>query len=144
MFFGEFEHSLDSKGRLTIPSKFKDELAGGIVITRGLDGCLWAFTREEWNKVTSKLASLSMGNISARKFKRFMSASASESIPDRNGRVIIPPRLREYAGIEKEVVVTGAMEKLEIWSPQRWAEEQSSVTENPEDLAAQLADLGLL
>ncbi len=143
MFFGEFEHSLDSKGRLTIPAKFKDELASGIVLTHGLDGCLWAFTKDEWAKVAQKIAALPNSNESARKFKRYMFSGASEAIPDRNGRVIIPQKLREHAEISNEVVVAGAMDKLEIWAPHRWAVEQNSVTEDPEALIAQLDDLGI-
>lgn len=144
MFLGEFEHSIDSKGRLTIPAKFKEQLAGGIVITRGLDGCLWAFSREEWQKVSERITNLPMANTEARRFTRFMFSSASESIPDRNGRVIIPQNLLQHANIDREVVVAGVMNKIEIWNPERWQEEQSKVTEDPESLAAQLADLGIL
>lgn len=143
MFFGEFEHSIDSKGRLTIPAKFKDGLASGIVISHGLDGCLWAFTKEEWGKLAQKIAALPNSNENARKFKRYMFAGASESIPDRNGRVIIPQKLRDDAEITGEVVVTGAMDKLEIWAPHRWAKEQNSVAEDPEALIAQLDNLGI-
>lgn len=144
MFFGEFEHSIDSKGRLTIPAKFKDDLAGGIVVTRGLDGCLWAFTKDEWKIISQKIASLTLTSPQARRFTRFMFSSASESIPDRNGRVIIPLKLREYAQIESEVVVAGMMNKIELWSPQRWTDEQVTITESPEALVEQLADLGIL
>lgn len=144
MFLGEFEHSIDSKGRLTIPAKFKEQLAGGIVITRGLDGCLWAYSREEWQKVSEKIISLPMAKTEARRFTRFMFSSASESIPDRNGRVIIPQKLLQHANIDRDVVVAGVMNKIEIWNPERWQEEQNTVTEDPESLAAQLADLGIL
>ncbi len=144
MFVGEFEHNLDNKGRLTIPARFKDALAGGIVITRGLDGCLWAFTREAWQDIAQRIASLPMSNVNARKFRRFIISGAAEAIPDRNGRVIIPQKLREFAGIDGEVVVAGAIDRLEIWSPERWANEQDSITEDPENLAAQLAELGIL
>jgi MraZ protein len=144
MFFGEFEHTIDSKGRLTIPAKFKDELAGGLVVTRGLDHCLWAYTREEWKLVSEKIASLPMASAEARRFTRFMFAGASEAIPDRQGRIIIPQKLLEHAGIDKDVVVTGMMNRIEIWSPERWQEEQGQATENPEALVAQLANLGIL
>lgn len=144
MFFGEFEHNIDSKGRLTIPSRFKEDLAGGIVITRGLDGCLWAFTRDEWKKIAEKIANLTLTSAEARRFTRFMFSSASESIPDRNGRVIIPQKLMQYANIEREVVVAGVMNKIEIWNPTQWDEEQGMATEDPEALVSQLADLGIL
>jgi len=144
VFFGEFEHSIDSKGRLTIPAKFKDSLAGGIVITRGLDGCLWGLTRDEWKKISEKIANLTLTSAEARRFTRFIFSSASESIPDRNGRVIIPQKLLQYANIEREVVVAGVMNKIEIWNPDHWAEEQNKATEDPETMVAQLADLGIL
>lgn len=144
MFFGEFNHSIDSKGRLTIPAKFKEPLAGGIVITRGLDGCLWAFTREEWLNISEKIAGLTLTSAEARRFTRFMFSSASELIPDRSGRVIIPQKLLHYGEIDREVVVAGVMNKIEIWKPDRWAEEQDKVTEDPEALVSQLADLGVL
>ena len=144
MFFGAFEHTIDSKGRLTIPAKFKDPLAGGIVITRGLDGCLWGFTRQEWQKISEKIASLTLTNAEARRFTRFMFSSASDAIPDRNGRVVIPQKLLEYGGIGREVVVAGVMNKIEIWNPERWDEEQAQATEDPEALVEQLADLGIL
>lgn len=144
MFFGEFEYTVDDKGRLTIPAKFKDELATGVVVTRGLDGCLWAFTKEGWQEWAKKIADMPMGNEDARRFKRFMFSSASESIPDRNGRVIIPQKLREYAGIESGVIVTGAMDKIEIWNPGKWAGEQDLATKDPEALATQLDKLGIL
>jgi len=144
MFFGEFEHTIDSKGRLTIPAKFKDTLASGVVITRGLDNCLWAFTKSEWEKLAQKVAGISIGNEDARKLKRFFFSGAFESIPDRNGRVIIPQKLRDYAGITSDIIVAGAMDKIELWSPERWENEQASVVDNPEMLAAHLAELGIL
>ena len=144
MFFGEFEHTIDSKSRLTIPAKFKEALQGGIVITRGLDGCLWGFTREEWKTVSEKIAGLTLTSAEARRFTRFMFSSASEAIPDRNGRVVIPAKLLQYGDIDKEVIVAGMMNKLEIWNPARWSAEQDKVTEDPEALVAQLADLGIL
>jgi MraZ protein len=144
MFFGAFEHTIDSKGRLTIPAKFKDPLAGGIVVTRGLDGCLWGFTRQEWQNISEKIASLTLTSAEARRFTRFMFSSASDAIPDRNGRVVIPQKLLEYGSIDREVVVAGVMNKIEIWNPQRWDEEQAQATEDPEALVEQLADLGIL
>lgn len=144
MFFGEFEHTIDSKGRLTIPAKFREALSTGIVVTRGLDGCLWAFTFEQWEAVSKKIAELSVASLEARRFTRFMFASAYESIPDRNGRIIIPNKLLDYATIDKDIVVAGMMNKLELWAPERWEVEQSTVTEDPESLVSQLADLGIL
>ncbi len=144
MFFGEYEHNLDAKGRLTIPAKFREALVNGVVVTRGLDGCLWVFSLESWKQVSQKIASLTMTNADARRFSRFMFASAHETIPDRNGRIILPPKLLEYAGIETDVVVTGMMNKLELWSPNRWEQEQLTIAENPEAMVSHLADLDIL
>ena len=93
MFLGEFEHTIDGKGRLTIPAKFRDELASGVVVTRGLDGCLWAYSRSEWEKLSEKISQLPTTNPAARNFARFMFSSAFDSIPDRQGRVLVP---RDY------------------------------------------------
>lgn len=144
MFFGEFEHTIDSKGRLTIPAKFRDTLAGGIVVTRGLDGCLWAFARDEWQKISQQIAELSIANTQARRFTRFMFANAFEAVPDRNGRIVIPGKLMDHAEINTDVVVTGMMNRLELWNPAKWAEEQANISEDPESLAAQLAELGII
>ena len=143
MFLGEFEHSIDDKGRLTVPAKFRDELEGGVVITRGLDGCLWAYPRPEWDVLAEKLSKLPTANKAARDFVRFMSSSASDSIPDRQGRVLIPQKLRDYAGIGSETAVIGVMNRVEIWNPAKWAETFSEVEENPEAIAAQLDELGI-
>jgi MraZ protein len=142
MFTGEFEHSVDDKGRLTIPAKFRDELASGVVVTRGLDNCLWAFSRSEWEKLAEKIATLPKTSQAARNFTRFMFASASESIPDRQGRVLIPQNLRDYAGISNETAVIGVMDRVEIWNPDRWSEAFSNVENNSDEIAAQLHELG--
>jgi MraZ protein len=142
MFLGNFAHNIDDKGRLTIPAKFRDELEGGIVITRGLDGCLWAYPRFEWEKFAEKLAQIPSTNQAVRNFVRFMFSSAFDSIPDRQGRVIIPQNLREYAGIDSEATVIGVMNRVEIWNPGKWAEAFSKVEEDPEAIVAQMQELG--
>lgn len=142
MFLGEFAHSVDDKGRLTIPAKFRDELESGVVITRGLDGCLWAFSRAEWEKLAEKVAALPTTNSTARDFTRFMFSSASDSIPDRQGRVLIPQNLRTYAGITSESAVIGVMNRVEIWNPERWSEVFSNVEKNSDEIASQLNELG--
>jgi len=142
MFFGNFAHNIDDKGRLTIPAKFRDELEGGIVITRGLDGCLWAYPRYEWEKLAEKLAQIPSTNQAVRNFVRFMFSSAFDSIPDRQGRVIIPQNLREYAGIDSEATVIGVMNRVEIWNPGKWTDVFSKVEEDPEAIVAQMQELG--
>jgi MraZ protein len=143
MFLGEFAHNIDDKGRLTIPAKFRDELEGGVVITRGLDGCLWAYSRVEWEKLAEKIAAMPTTNLAARNFGRFMFSSAFDSVPDRQGRVLVPQNLREYAGITGETVVIGVMNRVELWNPAKWSEVVSAVEEDPEAIVAQLQDLGI-
>ena len=142
MFVGEFSHTIDDKGRLTIPAKFRDELEGGVVITRGLDGCLWAYPRYEWEKLAEKISQQPSTNRAVRNFVRFMFSSAFDSIPDRQGRVIIPQNLRDYAGIESEATVIGVMNRVEIWKPATWTDVFSKVEEDPEAIVAQLHELG--
>ncbi len=143
MFLGEFEHTIDGKGRLTIPAKFRDELASGVVVTRGLDGCLWAYSRSEWERLAEKISQLPTTNPNARNFARFMFSSAFDSIPDRQGRVLIPQNLRDYAGIESETVIIGVMNRVEIWSPEKWNTVLTEVEADPDAFVSQLQDLGI-
>jgi MraZ protein len=142
MFLGEFNHSLDDKGRLTLPAKFREQLAPGIVITRGLDGCLFVFTYEDWSKFTSQLSEkLPFTQKSARDLTRFFFAGASHIIPDRQGRILIPPFLREYARLETAAVITGANTRLEVWDPARWQEMMQEVELNAEQVAEQFSNI---
>lgn len=143
MFLGEFAHTIDDKGRLTIPAKFRDDLASGVVITRGLDGCLWAYSRSEWEQLAEKISRLPTTNQAARNFSRFMFANAFDSIPDRQGRVLIPQNLRDYANIESDTIIIGVMNRLELWNPTQWGEVLAAVEEDPEAIVAQLQDLGI-
>ena len=143
MFLGEYSHTIDDKGRLTIPAKFRDELESGVVITRGLDGCLWAYGRSEWDALADKIGQLPTTNQAARNFSRFMFSSAFDSIPDRQGRILLPQKLRDYAGIQDETVIIGVKNKLEIWNPAKWAEVVTDVEQGTEDIAVQLQDLGI-
>ena len=143
MFLGEFAHTIDDKGRLTIPAKFRDDLASGVVITRGLDGCLWAYSRSEWEVLAEKISRLPTTNPAARNFSRFMFANAFDSIPDRQGRVLIPQNLRDYANIESDTIIIGVMNRLELWNPGQWGQVMAAVEEDPEAIVAQLQDLGI-
>jgi len=143
MFLGEFNHTIDDKGRLTIPAKFRDELESGIVITRGLDGCLWAYGRSEWEALAEKIAKLPTTNPAARNFSRFVFSSAFDSIPDRQGRILLPQNLRDYAGIQNETIIIGVKSKLEIWNPAKWSEVVTAVEQDTEAIVAQLQDLGI-
>jgi MraZ protein len=143
MFLGEYSHTIDDKGRLTIPARFRDELESGVVITRGLDGCLWAYSRSEWDELADKIGKLPTTNPAARNFSRFMFSSAFDSIPDRQGRILLPQKLRDYAGIQDETIIIGVKNKLEIWNPAKWAEVVAAVEQGTEDIAVQLQDLGI-
>jgi MraZ protein len=141
MFLGEYEHTIDDKGRLTIPAKFRDELIDGVVITRGLDGCLWAYSRSEWERLANKVSKLPSTNRPARNFARFIFSSAVDSIPDKQGRILISQNLRDYADIESETVVIGMMNRIEIWNTTKWQEIIKKVEDTPEAIVAQLKDL---
>lgn len=142
MFLGEYAHSLDDKGRLTLPAKFRDQLAQGIVVTRGLDGCLFIFTHEDWKQLTTTLRdSLPFTQKSARDFSRFFFSGSADIIPDRQGRILIPPFLREYAGLEADVMIVGANSRLELWDTERWREALLDVESNAEMIAEQFSNI---
>jgi MraZ protein len=127
MFLGEFVHTLDEKGRLTIPAKFRDGLIDGLVVTRGIDRCLAIYSLEEWNDLAKKVSELSMTDRLARAFRRLVFANASDATLDKQGRVLLPPRLREYADLNGEAVVTGLNNYIEVWNPDSWGEERERV-----------------
>ena len=138
MFLGEYTHTLDDKGRLTLPAKFRADLEHGVVVTRGLDGCLFVFTYEDWKKFTTILGQeLPFTQQKARAFSRFLFSGATDIVPDRQGRVLIPTYLREYARLDSEVKIIGANNRVELWSPERWQEELIDVETNAEMIAEQ-------
>lgn len=141
MFMGEYNHTIDSKGRLIIPSKFREDLGQEFVITKGLDGCLFVFPRNEWEAFEGKLRSLPLIHKSARKFSRFFLAGATTCELDRQGRILVPGTLREFAGMDKEVVLTGMLDRIEVWSKEKWNENNSY--EDMDDIAASMQELGL-
>lgn len=145
MFYGEFEHSLDRKSRIIIPAKFREALKDNFVerfyITRGLDGCLFLFTEEEWKKQEQKFKSLSFTKPDARKFNRLFFSGASEIVCDSQGRVLLPQYLKEFAQIQKEVVIIGVSNRIEIWSKTRWKEFYENTRETFEDTAEKLMGL---
>jgi MraZ protein len=143
VFLGEFSHTLDEKGRLTIPAKFRDELAGGLVITRGIDRCLSVYPRQVWDGLAEQIAKLPLTQRSARNFGRLMFSGASDFIPDRQGRVLIPQGLRDYAELDSEAIVIGLYDRLEIWNPDSWTTVKANVEEDPESIAEQLQELGI-
>ena len=146
MFRGRFEHTIDSKGRISIPAKFRELLAEKYderVMITNFDRCLVAYPYEEWRSMEEKISSLSMVKKEAKAFQRFFVSAAVECPIDKLGRILIPPPLRSYARLEKEVVFAGLIKKFEIWSRERFLEEIQKAEENFEGMAETLATLGL-
>ena len=139
MFMGEYNHVIDAKGRLIIPARFRELLGEEFIMTRGLDGCLSIYPMDEWNAFEEKLRALPLTNKNARTFTRFFVAGATNCELDRQGRVLVPQPLREFAGLEKEVVLTGNLNRIEIWSKEKWSEncnydDMDSIAESMRDM----------
>ena len=143
MLTGEYIHSIDSKGRLIVPSKFREILGDDFVITKGLDGCLFLYPVDEWKIFEQKLRTLPLTNKNARTFTRFFLGSAVDGPLDKQGRVLISSALRSFAGLDKEVVLVGVLERVEIWDKAKWDENNAVVEENMDDIASQMEELGL-
>ena len=140
MFFGEYEHTIDDKNRLTLPARFRDALAGGIVLTRGLDECLDVYARADWDAmVGERITPLDPFSKEARDLKRFFFAAASDAELDKQGRVLVPPALHRHAGLGREVVVAGVLDHLEIWDRAAWARHVTTVEGSADDVAERLA-----
>ncbi|HHW62068.1 MAG TPA: division/cell wall cluster transcriptional repressor MraZ [Syntrophomonadaceae bacterium] len=143
MFLGEYKHSIDSKGRVTIPARFRDELGSSFVATKGLDDCIFIYPLDEWKVLDGKLRTLPFTRADVRSFVRFFFAGACELEMDKQGRILLPANLREYAGIEKDLVVIGVGSRVEIWSSETWAGYNQSTESSFESIAENLVDLGL-
>ena len=143
MLLGEYEHSIDTKGRIAMPAKLREGLGGKFIITKGLDGCLFVYAMDEWQRVEQKLASLPMSRKTARDFTRFLFGGACEGECDKQGRVLLPASLRRYAGLEREAVIVGVGSRAEIWDPAKWQQYNEESAEDVNELAEQLADLGI-
>ena len=141
MFMGEYNHTIDAKGRLIVPSKFREALGDTFVVTKGLDGCLFVYDNQEWNAFEEKLKSLPITNKEARQFARFFLAGAAEVEVDKQGRILVPNILREFAQINKEVVLIGVASRIEIWSKERF--EGITAFEDMDEIAEHMAELGL-
>lgn len=142
MFIGEYQHSIDAKGRIIIPSKFRDILGYKFVLTKGLDNCLFIYSLEEWKKFEEKLMSLPVASKDARAFVRYFFSGAVECEIDKQGRLTIPPQLRDHAKIDKELVTIGVMSRVEVWSKQEW-ENYGNNNLSYDDIAEKMADLGI-
>lgn len=143
MFIGEYQHSIDPKGRIIIPSKFRGELGYEFVITKGLDNCLFVYPPDEWKVIEDKLKSLPLTNKDARAFIRFFFSGASESNLDKQGRVLIPANLREHSKIDKDAVIIGVSTRLEIWSKENWESYIDEDNLSYDSIAEKMAELGI-
>lgn len=140
MFMGEYNHTIDAKGRLIIPVKFREALGDKFVVTKGFDGCLFVYDKEEWTSFEQKLRTLPLGNKEARKLVRFFLAGADEVELDKQGRILVVPPLRDYAALEKDVVVIGAGNRVEIWNKEKYLDE--ATYEDMDEIAEQLQSIG--
>ncbi|MFH1598009.1 MAG: division/cell wall cluster transcriptional repressor MraZ [Patescibacteria group bacterium] len=143
MFIGEYHHNIDQKGRLAVPVKFRAALKQGAVVTRGLDNCLFLYTKVEWKKLADKLAALPISKANTRAFARLMLAGAMDVRVDGQGRVILPDYLRDYATIKKRVVVTGLYNRLEIWDKTVWDKYKANTERDSTDIAEALGEIGV-
>ena len=141
MFMSEYNHTIDAKGRLIIPSKFRELLGEEFVVSKGMDGCLFVYANDDWNAFEQKLTSLPLINKEARQFARFFLAGAAQVEVDKQGRILLPAALREFAGLDKDVVLVGVGSRIEIWSKEKYEDAGEDV--DMDDIAAAMGELGL-
>lgn len=143
MFIGEYPHSFDAKNRLALPSRLRSELGSRVILTRGLDKCLFVYPVSVWEGLAEKLGKLPMGDPGTRSFVRLLLAGAADMEVDSQGRVLVPEYLRTYAGLSKKVMVAGLYDRVEIWDEEKWNIYKEAAEENTDDIAQKLGELGL-
>ena len=143
MFMGEFEHAIDVKGRVAVPVRFRQDLGTTAIVTRGLDTCLFVYPEAEWRTLAERLAALPLAQANTRAFSRLMLAGAMEVSVDKQGRLMIPDYLRRYAHLQKKVVLTGLLTRVEIWDSETWQSYRTSTEQNSGAIAEALQDLGV-
>ncbi|MCR5641286.1 MAG: division/cell wall cluster transcriptional repressor MraZ [Lachnospiraceae bacterium] len=141
MFMGEYSHSIDAKGRLIMPAKYREQLGSEFVVTKGLDGCLFVYPQEEWQSIETKFREVPLTTKDARKFSRFFFAGAAACEIDKQGRILLPSVLREFAELEKDVVLVGVLNRIEIWDKNKW--EETNGYDDMDEIAEHMAELGL-
>lgn len=144
MLIGQHIHTLDSKKRLSLPAKFRSELGKKVVLTNGLDNCIFVYSIKEWQKIASKLGELGFGNASTRSFNRFLLGGAQEVDIDAAGRMLIPDFLKDFAQLSEKVVLTGVQNRVEIWDEARWSAYVKGVAKEADTLAEKLGEIGLI
>lgn len=143
MFIGEYSHTIDEKGRLALPAKMRGQLLDGAVVTRGLDNCLFVYTKAEWEKLANKLAALPLTNANSRAFARLMLAGAMDVEFDKQGRILLPAYLREFANLKSKTIVAGLYSRIEIWNEAAWKSYKEGTEKNTEEITQNLAELGI-
>lgn len=143
MLIGEYKHNLDNKGRIALPAKFRNKFNEGIILTRGIDQCIFGFTKREWDKVVKKITELPLSQSNARAFSRLILSGAYETEIDAQGRILIPEPLRSYANLEKKVVIIGMHTRIEIWDEKTWENYKKQSEESSQEIAERLSDLGI-
>ena len=141
VFLGRFDHSIDAKGRMAMPARFRDRLSSGVVVTRGFDACLLVYPMAEWMPLAERVGRLSIGDPDVRVLRRLLFSDAVDLDLDKQGRILVPASLREYARIDREAVVAGMHSFIEIWNPDCWAEERHTLDQDGADIAQRLAEL---
>lgn len=143
MFIGEYEHSVDAKGRVIMPAKLREDIGEKFIITKGLDGCLFAYSKIEWSNFEEKLKTLPLTNKNARDFVRFFLSGAVECEIDKQGRFLIPNNLRTYATLEKEINIIGVGTRIEIWNRESWKQYSSAENISADEIAENMTMLGI-
>jgi len=144
MFIGEYTHTMDAKRRVSLPSPFRDELDDNVVLTRGLDSCIFLFPQQAWQEIADELAGLSFGDADSRGLNRFLLAGAREVSIDKSGRILVPDFLAEFASLDKDVVFTGVHSRIELWGSDQWQTYSSEVESQADLLAQTLGDVGMI
>lgn len=143
MLLGEYQHSIDAKGRVILPAKFREEIGENCIATKGLEKCLFVYPKQEWSSIENKLKQLPLAKAEARAFVRFFFSGAAELECDKQGRVLIPGNLRDYAALDKDIVIIGVLNRIEIWDKSAWEDYNNQIGPTVNDIAEHLVDLGI-
>ena len=143
MFIGEYSYTIDEKGRMTTPPKYRAQLAEGVVVTRGLDNCLFMYSRKDWEGIAEKLGNMPTTDKAARDYARLLLAGAMDMVPDKLGRIVLPQYLRDFASLKKNIVAAGLYNRIEIWDEDAWKKYEANIEKNSSDIAEKLSALGV-
>ena len=143
MFIGEYSYTIDDKGRIITPPKYRAQLADGVVVTKGLENCLFMYPKKEWETIAAKVSSMPTTDKSARDYGRMMLAGAMEIVPDKAGRIVLPQYLRDFASLKKNIVAAGLYNRIEIWNEEAWKKYEANIEKNSSDIADKLREFGV-